>query len=158
MATRFPNGIETTDLTVTGEVTHSSTEALSVASITTTGNGTIGGTLNVTGASTLGTVGANNITASYINNSIDVDCTDDVTLSGAQLLANIINITASGTEKVLILGMAANKFVFIKNAGLNDVTIKNATENTGVAATTVKSAFFLTTAAGAEPVKITADI
>ena len=54
MATRFPNGLETSDLLVTGnlkvegEITHATTEALEVASITTTGNAVVGGTLAVT--------------------------------------------------------------------------------------------------------------
>lgn len=147
--TKFPNGIETTDLKVTGnltvegEVTHASTEAIAVASVSTTGD-------------IVATAGK--VQGSFVNNAISVNCTNDVTLTGAQLLANVITISAAGSGKVLILGMPANKIVYIINAGANNVTVKNATANTGVAATTVKSAFFLTAAAAAEPIKMTADI
>ena len=153
MATRFPNGIETSDLKITGEVTHSSTEALEVASLTTTGNGVIGGTLAVAGGITAGSV-----TAPVINTAVSVDCTNDVTLSAAQKAASIINISAAGTSKVLILGMDAGRIITITNAGVNNVTVKNVTANTGVVATAAKTAMFLTGAAAAEPIKLTADV
>jgi len=129
--TYFPNGIETTDLVITGT--------------------TNSGTLTVTGAATV-----SKITSAFVNNVISVDCTDNVTLNTAQKLAGVIIISASGTSKTLILGMDVGRIVVIKNAGSNSVTVKNVTGDTGVTATTVKTAVFLTTSG--EPLKITADV
>jgi hypothetical protein len=153
MATRFPNGLETSDLLVTrnlkveGEITHATTEALEVASITTTGNAVVGGTLAVTGVIT-----PTALVAGASSKAITVNCTDDYALTPEQKNATTITISASDTSKVLTLGMTAGQIVVITNGGEKDVTVKNVSDNTGVAITASKTAIYLVTAA--EPIKI----
>ena len=163
--TKFPNGIEVVDLLVTndlkveGEIIHSSEEALEVKSITTTDNGIIGGTLAVTGPTTLtGAVGITGaltpavVVIGEAAKALSVDCTSDVTLTAEQSTATSITISTSGTSKTLILSMSAGQLVTITNSGSNDVTIKRVTGDTGVAITVAKTAIYSITAA--EPIKV----
>lgn len=122
MATRFPNGLETSDLLVTGN--------LKV-------EGVITPTALVAGAA---------------SKAITVNCTNDYALTAEQKNATTITISASGTSKVLTLGMTAGQIVVITNGGANNVTVKNLATDTGVAITAAKTAIYLVTAA--EPIKI----
>ena len=122
MATRFPNGLETSDLLVTRN--------LKV-------EGVITPTALVAGAA---------------SKAITVNCTDNYALTPEQKNATTITISASGTSKVLTLGMTAGQMVVITNGGANNVTVKNTSDNSGVAITAAKTAVYLVTAA--EPIKI----
>lgn len=131
---RFPNGLSTKDMDVSG--------ALAV-----TGNATIGGTVAVTGVIT-----PTAVVAGAASKAISVDCTNDYALTSAQKNATTIVISAAGSGKVLTLGMAAGQLVAITNGGANNVTVKNLAADTGVAITAAKTAVYLVTAA--EPIKI----
>lgn len=135
MATRYPNGLETGDL--------------SCENVSASGN------LAVSGDTELKKVTAENIIGSVERTSLSVDCSDNVTLSNAQKLVDDIVISASGTSKVLTLGMAVGKLITIKNSGENGVTVKNESGDTGVTATAAKTALFLITSG--EILKVTAD-
>lgn len=126
MATRFPNGLETSDLLVTGN--------LKV-------EGKVEGVITPTA-----------LVAGAASKAITVNCTDNYALTPEQKNATTITISASGTSKVLTLGMAAGQLVAITNGGANNVTVKNASDNSGVAITAAKTAIYLVTAA--EPIKI----
>jgi hypothetical protein len=114
--------------------------------------GTIDGA-DITDGTISGTVGSISGTA---YNVVSVDCTDDYALVTAQKIATVINISAAGTSKVLTLGMTNGQRVIISNAGTNSVTVKNLVADTGVTATTAKTAEFLITSG--EIRKITADV
>lgn len=126
MATRFPNGLETSDLLVTGN--------LKV-------EGKVEGVITPTA-----------LVAGAASKAITVNCTDNYALTPEQKNATTITISASGTSKVLTLGMAAGQLVAITNGGANNVTVKNLATDTGVAITAAKTAVYLVTAA--EPIKI----
>jgi hypothetical protein len=108
---------------------------------------------DITGGTISGAVGSISGTAYKV---ISVDCTDDYALVTAEKNATAIDISAAGTSKVLTLGMTAGQIVTITNAGVNSVTVKNLVADTGVTATTVKTAMFLVTAG--EIIKLTADV
>lgn len=126
MATRFPNGLETSDLLVTGN--------LKV-------EGKVEGVITPTA-----------LVAGAASKAITVNCTDNYALTPEQKNATTITISASGTSKVLTLGMTAGQIVVITNGGANNVTVKNLATDTGVAITAAKTAIYLVTAA--EPIKI----
>lgn len=123
-------------------------------------NGTIddatitGGTIDGADITTGSIVGTSITGAAF--KEITVDCTDDYALLAAQKDATVIIISAAGTSKVLTLGMTAGQRVTITNAGANSVTVKNLVADTGVTATTVKTADFLITSG--EIIKLTADV
>lgn len=175
--TNYPHGLKVGDnfsvdedgnvviggaLEVEGEVTHSSTEALSVASVTTTGNATIGGALNVGSGVSIETAGgygiitADLIGGNFVNGIETLDLTNDVTLS--ETSNNILIISTSGISKTLTLWRNEGIEITIINNGDNSVTVKNTSSDTGVTATTGKTAKFITlpTASGGIA-KITTD-
>lgn len=131
MSTRYPHGLKTS--------------AIEAESLSISGNAEIGGTL--TPATVIGGGAAK---------AISVDCTNSIALATSQKNATLIDITASGSSKVLTLGMTAGQIVAIKNSGANNVTVKNIATDNGVAATAKKTALFLITSG--EPVKVTADV
>jgi hypothetical protein len=126
MATRFPNGLETSDLLVTRN--------LKV-------EGKVEGVITPTA-----------LVAGAASKAITVNCTNNYALTPEQKNATAITISASGTSKVLTLGMTAGQIVVITNGGANNVTVKNLATDTGVAITAAKTAIYLVTAS--EPIKI----
>lgn len=125
--TRFPNGIKTKDIEATGYLK-------------------VAGACDVDGIFTASKV------VGVIANAITVDCTDSLALIPEQKVATYIKISASGTSKVLTLGMVVGQVIFIQNAGEKAVTVKNLTADTGVSITAKKTAIVLVTAG--EPIKI----
>jgi hypothetical protein len=153
MATRYPNGLETSDMTITndltveGEIIHSSEESLEVKSITTTGDGIIGGTLAVAGAITPAVV-----VAGSSAKTISVDLSANLALTTAQKTATDIILLMPGAGKILTLGMTAGQNVTITNGATNAIKVKNLSGDTGVDITASKTALYLVTAG--EPIKI----
>ena len=153
MATRYPNGLETSDMTITndltveGEIIHSSEESLEVKSITTTGDGIIGGTLAVAGAITPAVV-----VVGGSAKTISVDLSANLALTTAQKTATDIILLMPGSGKILTLGMAAGQNVTITNGATNAIKVKNLSGDTGVDITASKTALYLVTTG--EPIKI----
>lgn len=138
--TRFPNGLETAEIDVSGAIKAG-------GAITATGAITAGGAITATGAITAGdTITAPALAGAVTRGSASVNATDDVALTAAQKLADNITISAAGSGKVLTLGMGAGRLLVITNAGENNVTVKQKAADEGATATTVKTAMFLTSA------------
>lgn len=134
MATRYPNGIETSDIEC---------EGITADSVT------------VSGAITAASVTASTISGAVNRTALSVNATNDVALTAAQALAADITISAAGTNKSITLNMPAGRLITVTNGGENNVTLKNAAGDTGATATAAKVALFLTTATSV--IKVTGD-
>jgi hypothetical protein len=87
-----------------------------------------------------------------------IDATNDVTATDAQNLADIYILTAVATTgKALVLSKAAGRLVIVRNADADGIiTVKNTSEDTGIAVAATKSAIlFADTAATFQ--RLTAD-
>lgn len=126
--TRFPNGIETSDIKVNGAL------ALT-GNATVTGNTTVTGTLNAT------------TIVGEVANKIDIDMVNAAySLSAAEKKATYINVKTSTHAQTLLLGKAAGSIVVVTvTAATNTITVKNLTANTGTAVATGKTAIFVVT-------------
>ena len=122
---RYPNGLDTPNLTAT--------------------------TATV-GALTADSIALGSLVPVGSAKAISVNCTNSYALSTAEKLATYIAITAAGTSKVLTLGMTSGQTVIVTNGGANNVTLKNASANTGVTLTAGKTSLIIVTAG--EPIRV----
>ena len=114
--TRFPNGLETTNLKASGNVD-------------------VGGKIN---APSVESEVAKAIDIGMVN--------ADYTLNTEEKKATYINVATSTHAKDLILGKAAGSIVVVKvTAATNTITVKQAAGNSGIAVATSKHAIIMST-------------
>jgi hypothetical protein len=129
MATRYPNGLSTYD-----EYTDSYGTA-------------VFGDTYIHGDATISGYVRGNIKLDVLT---DIDCTNDVTLTGDQKKARVILVTKAGSGKKLILDNgAAGSFYYISNGGANELEVRNVAGTAGVKIAAGETVTCITTSATA---------